>query len=167
MALLAMEQYGRMLLGLQPGLRAAASRTEIARTRRAGLTPVWMPTRMVLGEPRIAASWDVTSDSLAAWLAGQLRADRLLLVKSLALASDSIAASTMTARGLVDPAFPTYAAESAGEIWCINDGTRADLARAFATGRGPGTRIVTSVEPQSASKAQSIADRRRHVNIAG
>ena len=45
MALLAMEQYGRMLVGLQSGLRPAATRAEITRARRAGMAAVWMPTR--------------------------------------------------------------------------------------------------------------------------
>ena len=168
MALLAMEQFGRMLIGLQPGLRPAASRTEIARTRRAGLTAVWMPTRMVLDEPRIAASWDITSDSLAAWLAGRLAADRLLLVKSVPLAGDDIAAATLARRGVVDPAFPTYAARSAREVWCIDDAAPAHLARAFRTGHGPGVRIATGAETKSgSSRSPSIAGRRRHVNIAG
>lgn len=169
MALLAMEQFGRMLIGLQPGLRPAASRTEFARTRRAGAAAVWMPTRMVLDEPRIPASWDITSDSLAAWLAGRLAADRLLLVKSVALAGDDIAAATLARRGIVDPAFPAYAARSAREVRCIDDTAPADMERAFRTGHGPGIRIATDAETGSGKSREppSIAGRRRHVNIAG
>jgi aspartokinase-like uncharacterized kinase len=153
MALLAMEQYGLMLAGLHSRLRPAASRAEIARARRAGATAVWMPTRMVLGEPRIAASWDVTSDSLAAWLAGLLAADRLVLVKSVALTGDRIAASTLARRGIVDPVFPDYVAHNAGEAWCVDDARPADMARAFRTGQGPGIRVLARVEPRARSAA--------------
>lgn len=153
MALLAMEQYGRMLAGLHPGLHPAASRAEIARVRRAGLAAVWMPTRMVLGEPHIAASWDITSDSLAAWLAGALAADRLVLVKSVVLTGGPIAASALARRGIVDPAFPDYVARSAGEAWCVDDARHADMARALRTGRGPGIRVLARVEPKSGRAA--------------
>jgi aspartokinase-like uncharacterized kinase len=144
MALLAMEQYGCMLAGLQQGLRAAASRAEIARARRAGLTAVWMPTRMVLADPAIAASWDITSDSLAAWLAGELGADRLVLVKSVAVAEARVPAAVLARRGVVDPAFPSYLAATASEVWCIDDARPAEMAAAFRSGRGPGTQIVAA-----------------------
>ena len=45
-------------------------------------TPVWLPS--TCGHPGVRQSlpsWDVTSDSLAAWLAGKLGADALLLIK--------------------------------------------------------------------------------------
>ena len=144
MALLAMEQYGRMLASLQPGLQPAASRSEIARARRAGQAVVWMPTRMVLADHGIAASWDITSDSLAAWLAGKLGADRLVLVKSVAIAAVSVAAAALARRGIVDPAFPDYLARSAREVWCIDDAGHAAMAAAFKSGRGPGAQIVAA-----------------------
>lgn len=144
MALLAMEQYGCMLAGLQPGLQPAASRREIARARRAGLTAIWMPTRMVLADAGIAASWDITSDSLAAWLAGNLRADRLVLVKSVALAEASVPAAVLARRGIVDPAFPAYLARSAREVRCVDDAGHAAMAAAFKSGIGPGAQVVAA-----------------------
>ncbi|MGE0120034.1 MAG: hypothetical protein AB7S71_14115 [Dongiaceae bacterium] len=160
MALLAMEQYGRMLAGLHPRLQLAASRRAIAQTRQAGSAVVWMPTRMVLDEPRIPASWDITSDSLAAWLAGQAAADRLVLVKSIALPGETVSATALADRGIVDPAFPHYVIDSAREVWCIDDARVSDMAQALRTGCGAGTRIVpTAVAPAS------IAGRRRRANI--
>jgi aspartokinase-like uncharacterized kinase len=145
MALLAMEQYGRMLVALEPRLRPAGGRAELARARRAGQAAVWMPTRMVLADPAIAASWDITSDSLAAWLAGQLRANRLVLVKSIALTNGATAAD-LARRGIVDPAFPAYLARSWAEGWCTDDVGYREMARALATGSGPG-RQITCDEP--------------------
>ena len=157
MALLAMEQYGRMLAGLSPGLRPAASRAEIARARRGGLTAVWMPTRMVLADPQIAASWDITSDSLAAWLAGKLKADRLVLVKSVALPDGSVPATALARRGIVDPAFPGYFARSGAEGWCIDDARHAAMAAALRSGRGPGTQIVAAPTPTARPRRLPVA----------
>jgi aspartokinase-like uncharacterized kinase len=161
MALLAMEQYGRMLAALHPGLRPADTRAAIARVRRAGAAAVWMPTRMVLGEPRIAASWDVTSDSLAAWLAGRLKADRLVLVKSVALDGGPVAASALARRGIVDAAFPVYAARCTGETWCVDDTRPADMARAFRTGQGPRSRVLASHPCDAKSAKQPHASKNR------
>ena len=70
MALLAMDQYGCALASLERKLIPAASATAIRRVLLDGGVPVWSATRMVLGAEDIPWSWDVTSDSLAAWLAG-------------------------------------------------------------------------------------------------
>jgi aspartokinase-like uncharacterized kinase len=161
MALLAMEQYGRMLAALHPGLRPADSRAAIVRARRAASAAVWMPARMVLGEPRIAASWNITSDSLAAWLADLLQADRLVLVKSVALAGGPIAASALARRGIVDPAFPDYAARCAGETWCVDDARPAEMARALHTGQGPGTRVLALRPGDAKSAKQPHASKNR------
>lgn len=105
MALLAMEQFGAMLCALGPRLRAARSRTEIARARAAGTVPVWLPSAWLARGAGIRKSWDVTSDSLAAWLARELQASHLVLVKSCRVP----AAATVTAlarAGIVDRALP-------------------------------------------------------------
>lgn len=108
LALGAMEQYGRQLCAMRPGLTPAASPATLAAASALGLTPVWMPRGMVLADSSVAASWDVTSDSLAAWLALRLQARGLVLVKSVPIATrnQGILAET----GVVDPAFPALAA---------------------------------------------------------
>ena len=114
MALLAMAQFGRMLCALQPGFRAAHSAAEIRRLLDQGATPVWMPQQMVLEDAAIAHSWEVTADSLAAWLCRVLCADRLLLVKSVPSHRLTGPVAQLRARGLVDHAFAGYVA--AGEL---------------------------------------------------
>src|SRR5277367_6058937 len=79
MAVLAMEQYGRALVSLKRMLSTADSVDAIHRELATGRVPVWMPRRMVFGATDIGQSWDTTSDSLAAWLVGEIGADRLLL----------------------------------------------------------------------------------------
>ena len=117
LALLAMEQFGRMLAGLRPGLASADSRAAIRRALRDGRVPVWMPTAMVLGRPEIAESWEVTSDSLALWLAGEIGARRVILVKSAPAPSGPLTALDLARRGLVDPAFPAFLEKSRCEAF--------------------------------------------------
>ena len=79
---------------------------------------VWNPRRLRAGHPDIPESWDVTSDSLALWLAARIGADRCVLVKSAdARAGQDVAA--LARSGFVDAAFPGFAARFNGriEIW--------------------------------------------------
>ena len=69
MAILGMEQFGLLLRDLLPGG-----------------PPVVMPAGLALDE--LPESWDVTSDSIAAWVAGDVGADRLVLVKALGRAAE-------------------------------------------------------------------------------
>ncbi len=46
----------------------AAGIAEIQEALRNGQIAVWMPYEMVVADPSIPESWEVTSDSLAAWL---------------------------------------------------------------------------------------------------
>ena len=82
LAILAMEQYGRMLAGLEPALATCDSSEAIRAALDQGRVPVWMPSRMCLGRPEIPESWEVTSDSLALWLAGEIGASRVILIKA-------------------------------------------------------------------------------------
>ena len=61
-----MEQFGLLLRDLLPGGRADAGRS--------------MPASLALDE--LPESWRVTSDSIAAWVAGEAGAERLVLVKA-------------------------------------------------------------------------------------
>ena len=139
MAILAMEQFALMLAALEPGLRPAASRAAIEAARREGVTSVWLPSRMTMGAPDIPESWDVTSDSLAVWLALKLGAPRVLLVKSAALPAGNISAAALAEAGIVDPLLPRFLAGSAIECRCIEASGAADFAAALAAGRLAGT----------------------------
>ncbi len=105
MAMLGMSQFGRALQSLRPGFERADSRASLRDALARGQTPIWSPAPMALAAG-LPASWDITSDSLAAWLAGELGADRLILVKHGAPGS----AAALAAIGVVDPAFPAYIA---------------------------------------------------------
>lgn len=105
MALLAMEQFGLMLCALDSSLRAARNRTEIARACAAGALPVWLPSKWLARSTDIRKNWNVTSDSLAAWLACELRASHLVLVKSCRIPKAASVAALARA-GIVDRELP-------------------------------------------------------------
>jgi len=108
MALLAMEQYGRALIGLSDLLSPAESAEAIRRDLAAKHVPVWMPTRMVLSATDIAPTWETTSDTLAAWLAGKIGAGRLLILKHGEFASGAARGEDLAAMGVVDDAFARH-----------------------------------------------------------
>jgi aspartokinase-like uncharacterized kinase len=83
MAILAMEQFGLMLCDLIPGAEPC---TDLASARDAaagGGAPVLLPASLLLVNG-LPTSWEVTSDSIAAWVAGAAEATRLALVKPVA-----------------------------------------------------------------------------------
>ncbi|MBU3736194.1 MAG: hypothetical protein FGM62_04375 [Methylobacterium sp.] len=114
MAVLAMEQFAWLLQSLCPALTIAGAKDEILdAARRPGAT-LWMPSRMVLDDPAIPANWQVTSDSLAAWLAGQLDAEGLVLVKHADFSGQRADIPALQAQGILDAAF----AEFSGRLAC-------------------------------------------------
>ena len=76
---------------------------------------IWDPDELRAGHPDIPETWDVTSDSLAVWLATELRAARCILVKSASCPPDATP-GVLARLGLVDPCFPDFAGRFMGEI---------------------------------------------------
>ena len=109
LALLAMDQFGLLLAGMQPGLVTATSELEIAERGWQHQTVVWLPSQMMLADATVEQSWRVTSDSLSAWLANKLAADQLLLIKSVDLSSyqqsQAALAKALLDDGVVDACF--------------------------------------------------------------
>jgi dihydroneopterin aldolase len=121
MALLAMEQYGHALASLDDRLVAAEDDDAIRRTMSTRGVPVWMPYRMASQAPDIAETWDVTSDSLAAWLAVRLGATRLVLVKQVAV-DNPLDLAALSRSGVIDPAFENMLKGSGIEVAILGPG---------------------------------------------
>ena len=78
MAILAMQQFGLVAAGAGAAAGLAETEAELTAARAA----IWLPWRLAGQHARSQPSWDVTSDSLACWLAIRPAATDLLLVKS-------------------------------------------------------------------------------------
>jgi dihydroneopterin aldolase len=141
MALLAMEQFAIALGAHSNAFALAASRCEMDNALNAGKIPIWLPSAMVLGALEVPASWEATSDSLAAWLAGVHGARRLLLIKS----RDAIggaSAQELAAEQIVDPLFPHFAARSKAEVWLAGPASLAGAAEILQRGGMPGAGVA-------------------------
>jgi len=81
MAVAAMDQYAYLLASRTLHAIVADDGESIRRALAGGQVPVLAPSRMVRAADPLPHSWDVTSDSIAAWVAGVVRARALILVK--------------------------------------------------------------------------------------
>ncbi len=127
MALMAMTQFGAALTSLNPALRLAASRAAIRRALKERKVPVWSPERIARAAA-LPETWELTSDSLAAWLAGALGASALVLVKHGSFDGAVLDAHDLAAGGIVDPLFPRYLKASGARAWLAAPGDSVRLA---------------------------------------
>ncbi len=138
-AIAAMGQFGRYAasFGLRITDRLIVPETPV----------IFLPFRCLRENDPLPHSWDVTSDTIAAWVAAELRLD-LLLVKSV----DGIGTGTLmeehvsTPRdtGVVDPLLIPFVLEKAVETFILN-GTHPERLAQFLRGElPPGTRISTT-----------------------
>ena len=119
MAVMAMDQYAILMTGLNPALVSAESELEIAERGWQHRAVVWMPSKMVCADGAIPANWQVTSDSLAAWLASCLNAQHLILVKSQRPTADQISLERLIKDGMVDEHFGDFTAGQNFRTWIV------------------------------------------------
>lgn len=152
MALLAMEQFGLLLCGLDPRLQPVADPARFGPVQAAGRTPVWLGSAAVLADPELAANWAVTSDSLAAWLADRCAARGLLLVKSAPLDGAEAAVDALQSRGILDAAFDRWAGRLRHPVWLAHK-AHADRLPALLDGAAPALRVVFAPAGAQADQA--------------
>jgi aspartokinase-like uncharacterized kinase len=143
MALMAMEQFGLALAARATSFVLADSCEALHRTLRAGKFPIWLPSKMVLADPQVPECWEMTSDSLAAWLAGIIGAPRLLLIKSRDRAP-SASLHELAADKIVDPMFPHFATQSHAEVWLAGPASLAGAAHILQRGGMVGSKLAVS-----------------------
>lgn len=81
MAVLAMDQYAHLLAARLPAGAVVSSLREAAAALDNGRLPVLAPSRWLAQADPLPHTWDVTSDSIAAWVAGEAGVRDLVLVK--------------------------------------------------------------------------------------
>jgi aspartokinase-like uncharacterized kinase len=158
MAILAMDQYGYLLGDLIPDVELATDLPQALQITTRGRVPVLLPARLMDQLDPLPHSWQVTSDSIAAWVAGALQATRLVLLKDVdglfSSPPDSAASGEMlpqleiaqltTLAGGVDQYLKTVLAQYEFETWVINGQYPRRLAELIETGRTLGTCIPIS-----------------------
>ena len=124
LALLAMDQFGLLLAGMNPGLVTASSELELAERGWQHRGIVWLPSKMALADTSIPQNWQVTSDSLSAWLANKLGAEQLILVKSKSLITYQKEAPSklqhLVDDELIDSQFVNFSKGKSFNAWALN-----------------------------------------------
>lgn len=117
----------RLLLTLMPELELISNRAAAESAWRRGRVPLLDLMSFVSIEeaatdvrPTLPHSWNVTSDSLAGWVAIRWPASRLVLLKSaeLPIAESGLSFRAAADRGLVDAYFPTLRPDLLPTFWC-------------------------------------------------
>jgi aspartokinase-like uncharacterized kinase len=124
LALMAMDQFGLLLAGMNSDLVTASSELEIAERGWQHRGIVWLPSKMAMADSSIPKNWQVTSDSLSAWLANKLGAEQLILVKSKPLISYQKEAPTalqhLVDDEVIDSQFINFSAGKNFQAWTLN-----------------------------------------------
>lgn len=133
MALKAMDQTALTFKAMQPQLALAETDLEIAQRGWQHRGILWQPSRMVSVNSQLPATWNLTSDSIAAWLAQRLEATHLLVVKCTQPQQKNITYDALAQTGIVDKCFVEYTQNMPFQTWIIN----TDQIAAFENGFTP------------------------------
>lgn len=152
MAILAMDQYGYLLSDLIPysqPVRDLEAAHKIAFARR---VPVLLPFDLIRQADPLPHSWEVTSDSISAWVAKSAGASKLILLKDV----DGLCRKASPGEGEgdllhsltleqlancegVDRFVATVVGESQLDLWIINGNEPHRLEELLAKGKTHGT----------------------------
>jgi 5-(aminomethyl)-3-furanmethanol phosphate kinase len=157
MAILAMEQFGWLLSDLIPGAIPCSDLPAARAAAARGATPILLPAALLARDP-LPASWAVTSDSIAAWVAGAGHATRLVLVKPVGglyrdwpadgeplvcLTVGELAELRAAGRAAgVDAHLPETLRAAGVEAWVIDGREPARLVALLEHGSTEGTRVT-------------------------
>ena len=155
MAILGMEQYGWLLADLVPESEPVCSLAAARIVSQAGRVPILLPWALLHATDPLPHTWDVTSDSIAAWVAAGVRAPLLILLKDVdGLLNERpsgasrprlhrrIAVEQLGRFGVVDGHLPGIVAEYGLDLWLINGERPERLEELLSTGTTTGTRAL-------------------------
>jgi aspartokinase-like uncharacterized kinase len=80
MAILGMDQFGLLLSQIIPNSCATYLLNDAKQLSEIRVVPVFLPSRLMFQEDPLENSWNVTSDSIAAYVASRLHVAKVLLV---------------------------------------------------------------------------------------
>ncbi len=135
LAILAMDQYGLLLCDLASRALPVDSLNSAGAVLRSDRLPIFLPSRTLFRRDPFNHSWNVTSDSIAAYIGRLVRAEVLLLLKDVdgifsrdpkidpaALLLPRVARSRLGRYRCVDREFARWV-RGIGSCWIVN-GTR-------------------------------------------
>jgi len=153
MAIAAMDQCGYLLADCMPNVEVVHDLDSALSIAAYGSSAVLLPSLLLRQHDPLPHSWQVTSDSLAAWLTGFANIHCLVLLKDvpgLYQTDSSITPPPLLAEvtreqlaqyEVVDPFFAKVLPDHV-ECWIV-DGRQPDrLAQLLETGKAAGTRIL-------------------------
>jgi 5-(aminomethyl)-3-furanmethanol phosphate kinase len=135
MAILAMDQYGLFLSDITPDSYVCYGLQEIIQSKKKGRLPIFLPSQFMFRDDSLEKSWNVTSDTIAAYIAKKLCAEKVVLVKDVdgiflkdPKAEDSKLLETLSAKELqswnkatsVDKALPKMLLENKMQCYVVN-----------------------------------------------
>jgi aspartokinase-like uncharacterized kinase len=79
MAILGMDQFGLLLSQIIPDSCATSLLNDAKQLSEIRVVPIFLPSRLLFKEDPLENSWDVTSDSIAAYVASRVHANKVVL----------------------------------------------------------------------------------------
>lgn len=149
MAILAMDQYAYLLADLTPQAVLVRNIITAEEVCAAGRLAILAPSALLLGLDPLPHNWQITSDSIAAWLAGYAGIPLLVLLKSVAgvYGPDSaeplrqVSHQALARHDLVDACLGDNLAP-ATRCWILDGGQPERLQELLQTGSTVGTEIL-------------------------
>jgi len=155
MALLAMDQYGCLLGALIAGSSVTDDVSRAMDAAESGRAAILLPSALIWRKDPLPHSWQVTSDTIAAWIARTIHCRRLVLLKDVdgvlrqgnsqesasGLINEITPAHLSGHNGGVDEYLPGFLDAQSLETWVINGLHPERLRELLETGQTTGTRI--------------------------
>lgn len=155
MALLAMDQYGCLLGDLIAGSTVTDDVSRAMDAAESGSAAILLPSALVWREDPLPHSWQVTSDTIAAWIARTIHCRRLVLLKAVdgvlrqgepqagspGLINEITPVRLIGYNGGVDEYLPRFLNAESLDTWIINGLHPMRLRELLETGQTTGTRI--------------------------
>lgn len=132
MALLAMDQLAWAVAGVRPGFEVGTTEDALRAILGRGHVAVWAPSALIADRTDLEATWRLTSDSLALWLAGKLGAHTCCVIKSVTAPQGRRSAQALARDGILDEAFPAMLAGTGVRAVMFGQGDQAGLATTLA-----------------------------------
>lgn len=115
MAILAMQQMALLFKALKDNFVIVHTTTAIQAQPALKKILIWSPAIEELDNAGIPATWDITSDSLAAWLATTLSAEELIVIKSVRI-DENLSPKELTEKDMVDRAFFDFVSKASFKL---------------------------------------------------